>query len=164
MATGRQTVAPGQTIASQWGNLVWDQSIQDFATVADRGSQHPSPKPGNAAWLEDTKTLTIWTGTNWQNVMISLAGSGGAVSIQSQNTVVTTNSGAGFSVTFPVAFPVGAQPRIVAMDGDVPAGGPYDIAIIAAQVGNTSWGGKAYQHNAGGVLSGAVRMHYIAVW
>ena len=65
MATGRKTVAPGQTIASEWGNLVWDQSVQDFASAADRTTQFPAPKPGNMTWLEDVKRLEIWSGTAW---------------------------------------------------------------------------------------------------
>lgn len=163
MATGRQTVSPGQTIASQWGNLAWDQSIQDFLSAADRNTQHGSPKPGNAAWLEDQKSLTIWNGTAWTVVPTSPVGGGGTV-IQSQNTVVTTNASGGFAVTFPVAFAAGAQPKIVCTDGDVPAAGPYDIGIIAAQVGATSFGGRVFAHNGVAVNAGAVRFHYIAIW
>lgn len=79
MATGRKTVAPGQTIASDWGNLVWDQSVQTFANAAARTTQFPSPKPGAMSYLEDTKRLEIYTGSAWVGVGPNTIANWGAV-------------------------------------------------------------------------------------
>jgi hypothetical protein len=68
MATGRKTVVVGQTIdPDTWGNLVWDQSVQQFASDADRTAQFPiaARKPGAVTWLDDLKVLQVWNGTAW---------------------------------------------------------------------------------------------------
>ena len=67
--TGRKTVAPGQPISSSsWGNLVWDQSIECFASAADRDNQYPQAArhPGAPVYLEDVKVLQYWDGAAWQ--------------------------------------------------------------------------------------------------
>lgn len=70
MATGRVTVAPGQTVASSWGNTVFDQSVMCFASSAQRDAQYPpgSRHPGAVTYQEDTKQLTLWDGTQWRTV------------------------------------------------------------------------------------------------
>lgn len=65
MATGRKTVAPGQVVASDWGNTVWDQSVQQFASAADRSTQFPAPKKGAMSWLDDKARPEWWDGTAW---------------------------------------------------------------------------------------------------
>lgn len=48
---GRVQVAPGQVIQSTvWGNPLWDQSVQEFASVADRNTQYPAPHNGSVCW------------------------------------------------------------------------------------------------------------------
>ena len=43
---GHVVVAPGQTIGSDWGNAVWNQSVQRFASIADRDAQFTAPVDG----------------------------------------------------------------------------------------------------------------------
>lgn len=66
MATGRKTVAPGQIVASDWGNTVWDQSVQTFASAADRATQYPAPHAGAVSWIEDAKRLDTFQNGAWQ--------------------------------------------------------------------------------------------------
>lgn len=72
MATkGRVQVAPGQTIASaDWGNPLWDQSIQCFDTLADANNQFPaaSRHPGAMIYTDDTDSLYLWLGARWQQL------------------------------------------------------------------------------------------------
>jgi hypothetical protein len=66
MAVGRKTVAPRQTIQSQWGNWVWDQSAQSFIDRADRLAQFPNPLKGAVTTLDTWPgVLHIWDGTGW---------------------------------------------------------------------------------------------------
>jgi len=68
MATGRKSVAPGQVVASDWGNLVWDQSIQCFTSAADRDNQYPvsAAHPGALCYLEDAKQIQVFTNGAWK--------------------------------------------------------------------------------------------------
>lgn len=68
MATGRKTVVVGQVIDPvAWGNPLWDQSVQQFASDADRTTQFPTAqrKLGAVTWLDDVKRLEVWDGTAW---------------------------------------------------------------------------------------------------
>jgi hypothetical protein len=67
-AAGRRTVAPGQNIASDWGNVVWDQSVQRFDTAAQRASQWAAPTEGALSWLDDSKALQMYRGGAWGSV------------------------------------------------------------------------------------------------
>ena len=64
--TGRRTVAPGQVVASDWGNTVWDQSVQQFDSAAQRATQYPAPKLGSISWLEDKGRLEKYNGGRWE--------------------------------------------------------------------------------------------------
>ena len=64
-ATGRIQVAPGQTIASTWGNTAWDQTQNVFASAADRDAQWPAPLDGARCFLLDTLTPWIRRGGAW---------------------------------------------------------------------------------------------------
>jgi hypothetical protein len=69
MATGRKTVVVGQTIdPNTWGNPLWDQSVQQFASDADRTAQFPlaQRKLGAVTWLDDVKRLEVWDGAVWR--------------------------------------------------------------------------------------------------
>jgi len=66
MATGRKTVVVGQVIDPvTWGNPVWDQSVQQFASAADRTSQFGTPLKGAVTWLDDVARLEVWNGALW---------------------------------------------------------------------------------------------------
>jgi len=74
MATGRKTVVVGQVIDPvAWGNPLWDQSVQTFASAADRTAQFAAPKQGAVTWLEDVKQLQVYNGTAWEQVGASNA-------------------------------------------------------------------------------------------
>jgi hypothetical protein len=65
MATGRKTVVVGQVLDPDlWGNPLWDQSVQTFASAADRATQFPNPKMGAVSYLEDVKRLEVYHGAS----------------------------------------------------------------------------------------------------
>jgi hypothetical protein len=69
MATGRKTVVVGQVIDPvACGNPLWDQSVQAFASDADRTTQFPTAqrKLGAVTWLDDVKRLEVWDGALWR--------------------------------------------------------------------------------------------------
>ena len=68
MAKGHVVVGPGQTIASDWGNTVWNQSVQTFASAADRTNQWPNPTEGSLSWLDDVDALQIYRAGVWGSV------------------------------------------------------------------------------------------------
>jgi hypothetical protein len=63
--TGRVQVSPGQTIQSQWGNTVWDQSIQCFANNGDRDTQYTAPHEGAMCFTNDLKILWVYRNGAW---------------------------------------------------------------------------------------------------
>lgn len=68
---GRIQVAPGQTIESaNWGNPLWDQSIQCFDTLADANGQYPqaSRHVGSMIFTADTSSLYLWIASRWQQI------------------------------------------------------------------------------------------------
>jgi hypothetical protein len=76
MATGRKTVVVGQVIDPvTWGNPLWDQSVQQFASDADRTTQFPvgQRKVGAVTWLDDSKVLQVWDGAGWRTLPTTAA-------------------------------------------------------------------------------------------
>jgi hypothetical protein len=65
---GHQVVAPGQTVASDWGNHVWDQSVQCFASAADRDTQYPTPHAGAVCYTIDTGMIWVHRAGAWAPV------------------------------------------------------------------------------------------------
>jgi hypothetical protein len=65
MATGRITVAPGQVVASDWGNKAWDHTVQCFASTADRDTQYPAPHDGAMSFTEAEKAFWVRQGGAW---------------------------------------------------------------------------------------------------
>jgi C1q domain len=64
--TGRVVVSPGQTISSSaWGNPVWDQSVNVFASAADRDTQWPTPHDGAVCYTLDTRNLWLRRAGAW---------------------------------------------------------------------------------------------------
>jgi hypothetical protein len=53
-----------------WGNPLWDQSVQQFASDADRTAQFPAGqrKAGAVTWLDDVKRVDVWDGASWAPV------------------------------------------------------------------------------------------------
>jgi hypothetical protein len=66
VATGRKTVVVGQVIDPVvWGNPLWDQSVQTFASAADRTAQFATLLQGAVTYLEDVKQWQGWNGAAW---------------------------------------------------------------------------------------------------
>lgn len=105
--TGRVVVSPGQTISSSsWGNPVWDQSINCFASTADRDTQWPTPHEGSECFTVDTGSPWIYRAGAWhgrpKGYVASAVGPVSAVSVASNTTIM--------SLTAPVV--VGRKYRI----------------------------------------------------
>jgi hypothetical protein len=67
--TGRKQIAPGQVIQSaEWGNPLWDQSVQCFQSAADRATQYPTPHNAAISWLEDKQRLEKWLNGRWEQL------------------------------------------------------------------------------------------------
>lgn len=101
MAVGRKTVAPRQTITSQWGNWTWDQSVQSFATLADRSTQFPAPQRGACCTVDAMPGLLFqWNGTAWMTTQVG--------------RVTPTTNGFGTAVIpMPYPFKTGFHPAYV---------------------------------------------------
>jgi hypothetical protein len=65
---GRVTVHPNDLIASTWGNLVYGQSVNAFASTADRDAQWPAPADGAVCYT--VAELTFWCRASgvWQRL------------------------------------------------------------------------------------------------
>ena len=90
---GRLTVAPGQPIASSWGNTTYDQTCQCYANAGDRDNQWPAPNDGALCYLADSKT--VWRRVNgvWRGVPMGLQaynGTHNAADIVNVTAVVVT--------------------------------------------------------------------------
>ena len=87
---GHQVVAPGQVIGSNWGNAVWNQSVQRFASDADRRNQYPTPAPGDVWYLRDIKVWQTFDGTNVTTLVTGISQSlaNAAVTYSAQNAWV----------------------------------------------------------------------------
>lgn len=66
VATGRKTVAPGQPIASDWGNTVFDQSVVHFSSATDRDTQWPTPQLGSVCYTETEGAWWGFKAGGWQ--------------------------------------------------------------------------------------------------
>ena len=73
LASGRVTVDPGDTIASPWGNAVWDQSVQVFNSGTDLTAQWPSPHDGSMVFLLDSATYWTYRAGLWRQTLNSHA-------------------------------------------------------------------------------------------
>jgi hypothetical protein len=60
------TIVAGTTVSAAVANTNWrDQVVSQFATAAARDSAITAPVEGMVAYLEDTDTLTTYTGSAW---------------------------------------------------------------------------------------------------
>ena len=74
---GRIQVSPGQVIQSaQWGNVVWDQSVNAFANAADRTAQWPNPQEGALSYLADLRRWYGYTAGAWTPIGVALSVAG----------------------------------------------------------------------------------------
>jgi hypothetical protein len=100
--TGRLVVAPGQAIASTWGNTVFDQSVMTFASAADRDNQYPAPHEGSVCYLYDVGRKMVYSSGAWQydgGLLVYLK------STADTSTVNPATDVAGLSATFTLASP-----------------------------------------------------------
>jgi hypothetical protein len=106
---GRVQVAPGQVIqSSQWGNPLWDQSVQCFASAADRATQYPAPHEGSLSFLADTSRLDKFTGGAWAAVAPTVVSNTVAIAspiLYCRTVAVTTDGGGGAVVPISPPFP-----------------------------------------------------------
>jgi len=65
LATGRVTVSPYQDILSSWGNTVFDQTVNQFASVTDRDSQWTSPPNGAVCYTAGEAQLWVRKAGAW---------------------------------------------------------------------------------------------------
>jgi streptogramin lyase len=121
MAVGRKTVAPRQTITSQWGNWVWDQSIQSFADKAARTTQFPAPQLGATCVLDDHPGQVYqWDGTQW-------------MTRQSGKATMSTDPNSFIVFTYPKPFT--AAPQLF-LQGDGTTSFTVLLAPLAGQAYN----------------------------
>ena len=87
---GRLVVAPGQTIASAWGNTVFDQTMQTYATLGDRTNQWPAPWEGALSYLMDSHTPWLYRSGAWHPLPIGFLISGTGPPTQTDYTVLAS--------------------------------------------------------------------------
>ena len=117
-------VAPGQKVASTWGNEIRDRTVQLFATVAERDASGWAPANGAMCVTQDTGTL-------WQRIAGAWASR--RPFVMGGTPSVTTDAFGNFSIPLPSgakwlgASANGAQtgfPSLVLVNiTDGPAGG-----------------------------------------
>ena len=79
---GRLQVNPGDTIQSAWGNATYDQSVQQYATVADRTAQWPTPADGALSYTVDQALLWLRRQGAWTALSpVAASAPAGAVTI-----------------------------------------------------------------------------------
>jgi hypothetical protein len=60
------TVISGQTITSSWGNAVRDQTVQLFASTAERDAAITAPVAGQVCWVGNG--LQVYNGATWRTI------------------------------------------------------------------------------------------------
>jgi hypothetical protein len=108
MAVGRLVVAPGQVIGSDWGNHTNEQSVNRFASAADRTSQWPTPHDGAVSYLEDTDLFYGYSKGAWQVLGPAAA------------TLLTANGTAGTVPTGQTYNPLGGSTGLALTRGGRP--------------------------------------------
>jgi len=83
-------VAPSEPILSgSWGNPIRSRTLQRYASATERDALVPLPESGEAAWLEDSGTLTIYDGSSWLELIDSDGGQTIRTGILIEGMVVT---------------------------------------------------------------------------
>ena len=126
---GRLQVGPGQTVDSDWGNTVFDQSVQVFASAADRNTQWPAPLVGAVSFLQDTQLLYLRTPGGW-SAMRSAAVEGGVEVTASDAVSVATGSWGGVQVgTAGASYGTGWRSDATSPIIDVPGWWDVDLSV-----------------------------------
>lgn len=130
---GYQQVSPGQTVQSTWGNTVWNQTLNRFASAADRDAQWPAPPNGAICYLADLGLVYVRRSGAWAPLGPTYAYPvptvGRRLAIQVGRTTITTDGAAGqANVTFPTLFGTGSTPTVVACPGN--ANGGFSMVIV----------------------------------
>ena len=105
---GRLVVAAGQTIASAWGNTTYDQTMQTFASAADRTNQWPSPNEGALSFLVDSHTAFLFRSGAWHGLPMGFRASGTGPASQTDYQALTA------VVTVSVPVGLGRRYRVTA--------------------------------------------------
>lgn len=158
MATaGRQTVAPGEIVASDWGNTAWDHTIQCFSTAADRDLQFPIPHEGAKCFVLDVATWFAFQsgawrvdtlGSTWKAytpVLAGFTGGGAGAFLAASYKVISSTcfvrfrytAGAGATFTGSTLFM--SLPIVAVGGGLYVAGAPLGVGyLLDASVGSAS--------------------------
>ena len=137
---GRIQVGPGQIVDSDWGNTVFDQSVQTFASAADRTGQWPAPHVGAMSYLQDTNTLQVKMPAGWQSVTDATSSEVERFMAGTQN--VGTGSWAGIGMT---TTPYSAGTALTATGNGilVNVAGRYRVWAWATITGNVNGARRA---------------------
>jgi hypothetical protein len=143
-------VAAGEIIQSAWGNEIRDRTIQVFANQADLTATWPDAPDGANAWIVDERTLMRRIGGAW------------VPTTQAGEVALTTNSGGGATITFPIPFP--ARPYVHAIDGDSGSAGLRVFGLVLGQQTETSCAFAVWHlaPSVGPHVSAAVRIVWVA--
>ena len=61
-------VNPSELIESAWGNAIRDQTVQVFASSAERAAAIPTPKAGQVTYLTASGAFDYWDATSWRTL------------------------------------------------------------------------------------------------
>lgn len=166
---GRQVIAPGEPVASDWGNAVWSQSVQRFANLAQLADEWPDPDDGALAYLAVPGGWIERRGGQWENVAgpigfggVFVAPPGGVVlgttpRLEGGSNVVTTNAAGGFGTNF--AAP-GAGIVMLMLNAAEDINGQTNLQAMSP----SGFSGLYWFRDSGNVaVSAAVRVNYFAI-
>lgn len=154
-STGRQTVAPGQTIASQWGNLVWDQSINCFDTVGARDTQWPAPADGASCYIVATRTLYNRQSGAWRPVLVTAHANVTLAQVIPGKATVTTNASGAFTIIYGTGITMNTQAVVCNGEGTV-------SGVTTVSMASNGFNGTAWYPNGTAVASATIGVHYVA--
>ena len=83
-------VIGGEVISSDWGNDIRDRTIQRYADVAERSSEHPTPVDGDLSFLNSTGLVYVYTSGLWRFL-------GGSETVEGAGTPSNTTTTASFT-------------------------------------------------------------------
>lgn len=130
-SNGRLVVHPGDTIASVWGNTTYDQTVQQYASVADRNTQWPTPADGSVSYTTDTGTLWVRRSGAWKALPLGwvaqIVGPAALVNVAQNTTIMAltapVQAGRRYRLT---AFAAGSQQTAASTNTYFNLAGPND--------------------------------------
>ncbi|MGY4645883.1 hypothetical protein [Cellulomonas sp. URHB0016] len=154
MATGRKTVVVGQVIDPvTWGNPLWDQSVQTFASAADRTAQFPAPLKGAKTYLEDVARWEGWDGTRWVPEVVFIPPGGWPAPVVGANNGKPMET---FSWTFTASTNAGGDVNL-----NIPAGltlaSIYYLNVVGR--GSTAFPITAFFYGVSNLTAPSVRLY-----